>query len=695
LIGHLENRFLDYRFNNWSYEATPDSNIIIVSIDDNSLDYFAENGTSWPWPRSFYAHVVDYLTKAGASQIVFDMLFTHSDIDRSETDAEETDSLFANSIARSGVVTLGSVIDGKVFSMSMPIIDLGESGISNKTIQTYDSGITYPIAQFKKSCQNVGYTNILYDSDGVLRHVKPFFVIDDLQIPSLATAFIKNSKQVNSEWINDKFYINTKRVPIGNSGDLLIDWYGSSGPGGAFTYLSFLNVIQSASAERLGGKPAFNRDLFKGKIIIIGADASGLRDLKSTPVSPIDMHPGMEIWATVLSNFTQSDFIYPFPNIPLFLLLIGISISTLLSFDRMKARFAFIIMFGSILTFVLFSYILWLLTPRIFLPIVPALSVGIISYLVVLTNEMRERLFLKQVFGPYISPELMNVVYKTRKIPELGGEQINGTAFFSDLQHFTKISEKLGPTQLVTFLNEYLTDMTDILIKNGGTLDKYEGDAIIAFFGAPVHTSVHPVNAVHAAIDMQKRLGQLREKWQSEGDKWPQEVKNLQMRIGINSGEMLVGNVGSRGRMNYTMMGDTVNVAARLESSAKQYGISIHISDETAKGLPDSIALRNLGKKRLVGKSQASESYEVLGNFNELNAEAKRMLTIWSSALEAVTVRAWNEANDLFLQTNELESTRPGQIVNPSKLYLDIRLPYWRDQELDDNWEAIWEFENK
>ena len=147
--------------------------------------------------------------------------------------------------------------------------------------------------------------------------------------------------------------------------------------------------------------------------------------------------------------------------------------------------------------------------------------------------------------------------------------------------------------------------------------------------------------------------------------------------------------------MNYTMMGDTVNVAARLESSAKQYGISIHISDETAKGLPDSIALRNLGKKRLVGKSQASESYEVLGNFNELNAEAKRMLTIWSSALEAVTVRAWNEANDLFLQTNELESTRPGQIVNPSKLYLDIRLPYWRDQELDDNWEAIWEFENK
>ena len=686
---------MDYRFNSWSYQAKPDSNIIIISIDDTSLDYFAENGTSWPWPRSFYAHVVDYLTIAGASQIVFDMLFTHDDLDRSETDVEETDSLFATSINNSGTVTLGSVIDGNIFTSPQSNMNRLEYGISIAGQTTLDGGITFPIPMLKKACQNVGYTNILYDSDGILRHVKPFFVLDSVRIPSLAAALSNNPIQANSEWINDKFYINTKRVPINKSGDLLIDWYGPSGPGRTFKYLSFLNVIQSASAESFGGTPDLNKDIFKSKIVIIGADASGLRDLKSTPVSPIDMHPGMEIWATVISNFTQNDFIHPFPNIVLYLLLVGISISTLISFDKMKAKFAFMVMAGSIFAFILLSYILWSLTPRVFLPVVHALSVSIISYLVVLSNEMRERLFLKQVFGPYISPELMAVVYKTRKIPELGGEQVNGTAFFCDLQHFTKISEKLGPTQLVNFLNEYLTEMTDVLIKNGGTLDKYEGDAIIAFFGAPVRTKAHHVNAVQAAINMQKRLGQLREKWDSEGDKWPPEVKNLQMRIGINSGEMLVGNGGSRGRMNYTMMGDTVNVAARLESSAKQYGILIHISDDTANALPDSIVLRNLGKKRLVGKLHVSESYEVLGNLNEANTETLRMLPIWSSALEAVADRAWDEAHDLFLQTSELENTRPGQIINPSQLFLNICIPYWRDQKLADNWEAVWEFENK
>ncbi|MCF7823509.1 MAG: adenylate/guanylate cyclase domain-containing protein [Candidatus Marinimicrobia bacterium] len=696
VIDDLEKRLLDYRFQNWSHTAKPDSNIIIISIDNSSLDYFAENGISWPWPRSFYAHVVDYLTDAGAKQIVFDMLFTHADADRSETDAEETDTQFALAMERSKRSILGEMINGDIFNQSQSHSELDKNGTSNLDTLRGESVIVRPIPLLMGACQGVGHTNILPDEDGILRHTKPLFKRSGMHVFSLAAvAYIQGSGIRNIKWDDEHLVMGNTEVPLTNGDDLLLDWYGSPGPMGSFPYLSFSSVIQSASAVKNGGIPQFKLEYFKDKIVFIGADAAGLRDLKSTPVSQRDMHPGMEIWATALSNLNQKDFIYPFSTFVLYLITMLISFTALLSFDRMKARYAFGILLGSFAAFVALAYVLWMMHPRYFLPIVPAIMVSVLSYLVVLSNEMRERLFLKQVFGPYISPELMKVVYRTREIPELGGDQIEGTAFFSDIQDFTGISEKLGPTQLVSLLNEYLTEMTDILIAHGGTLDKYEGDAIIAFFGAPVHNQNHPLNAVTAAIEMQKGLDRLREKWRHEGDMWPPEIKDIQMRIGINSGEMMVGNVGSRGRMNFTMMGDTVNVAARLETSAKQYGILTHISAETARNLPESISSRSLGKSRLAGKSQVSESFEILGYTADLSQEEKELLKLWPQGLEAIRERDWDLAASLFKKTKQLERQITRQATNPSHVYLEVRIPYWRSLELGDDWQAIWEFDKK
>lgn len=696
IFADLENQFLDIRFRNWSGDLQADSNIVIISIDDGSLDYFAENGTAWPWPRSFYAYLVDYLNSEGASVIIFDMLFTHFDADRSETDAEETDGAFAEALRNNDRNVLGMIIDGHAFEESEPDHELIQTGQSALNNALSDSLLEIPIQVLSEACSWLGHTNISPDRDGIFRHIKPFTKVNEQRIPSLASAaYLIIHPEAKVEVLDQQLQIDELVVPLVGSGDLLINWYGEAGPSGVFTYLPFSSVIQSASAIKYGGIPSIQPGTFNNKIVIIGADAAGLRDLKATPILRGGLHPGMEVWATVLSNFTQNDFIYQFPKIPLFLILFGMGFVILYSFDHLKVRFAFPIILLQLLLYLLLAYLLWSGDARILLPLVPPLLVSTLAYIIVFSNEMRERLFMKRVFGPYISPELMQLMYQTREAPSLGGEQITGTAFFSDLQGFTRFSEKLTPVKLVALLNEYLTVMTDSLMELRGTLDKYEGDAIIAFFGAPVADEEHAHQGVKAAITMQRGLADLRKKWESEGDDWPEEIKDLQMRIGINSGEMLVGNVGSKGRMNFTMMGDTVNVAARLESSAKQYGVLTQISEVTARQMPPEIILRRLGATQLVGKSRAAVSYEVFGYAQDLSQADHELLQIWPKALTAINDQDWDLAESLFQQTLALERQYAGRPTNPSQVYLDIRIPNWREQELAADWEAVWVFDSK
>ena len=214
-------------------------------------------------------------------------------------------------------------------------------------------------------------------------------------------------------------------------------------------------------------------------------------------------------------------------------------------------------------------------------PIIAIISTYIGFFLYNFLIAEKDKRFLKNTFGTYISPELIDQMYENKEEPQLGGNEGYHTAFFTDIQSFSGFSEKLSAPDLVELLNDYLTEMTDILLANKGTLDKYIGDAIVAFYGAPAPVQDHEYWGCLTAIKMQERLAQLRTKWQSEGDRWPQIVHNMQNRIGINSGPMVTGNMGSSMRMNYTMMGDTVNLAARLEASAKQYGIYIQVAEET------------------------------------------------------------------------------------------------------------------
>ena len=241
-------------------------------------------------------------------------------------------------------------------------------------------------------------------------------------------------------------------------------------------------------------------------------------------------------------------------------------------------------------------------------------------------NEKQDKKFLRDTFGTYIAPKVLDKMYEKKQAPKLGGVEGYHTAFFSDIQNFSTFSEVLEPERMVSLMNEYLTVMSKVVLSNEGTLDKYIGDAIVAFYGAPAPVDDHEYYACRTAVIMQKRLSEMRDKWQGEGDRWPEIVHNMQNRIGINTGQMVTGNMGSTMRMNYTMMGDTVNLAARLESSAKQYGIYIQVANESYIACKDKFIWRDLDFVRVMGKTEPAQVYELIAIAGEETDKEKTCL---------------------------------------------------------------------
>tara|TARA_B100000683_G_C12441594_1_gene536346 strand:- start:589 stop:1458 length:870 start_codon:yes stop_codon:yes gene_type:complete len=289
-------------------------------------------------------------------------------------------------------------------------------------------------------------------------------------------------------------------------------------------------------------------------------------------------------------------------------------------------------------------------------------------------------------------------MYESGEPPKLGGDCGIITAYFTDIQGFSSFSEKLSATELVELLNEYLSAMTDILLEEGGTLDKYEGDAIIAFFGAPMPLEDHAVRSCRVALGMQNALLDLRKKWVSEGDKWPQIVHDMRMRIGINSGEIVTGNMGSAMRMNYTMMGDSVNLAARLEEAAKQYGIFTQVSMFTKDMLEDKFVMRELDTMRVVGKKEPVTTYDLLGEVGKTEEDLLTLQSLFHEALDLYRNQKWDEAIEGFNKSLEYENKRfpdlEGKKTNPSLIYID-RCNQFKENPPPEDWDGVFTLTSK
>ena len=288
-----------------------------------------------------------------------------------------------------------------------------------------------------------------------------------------------------------------------------------------------------------------------------------------------------------------------------------------------------------------------------------------------LFSEQKDKSFLKETFGKYVSPKLIEEMYTSKKIPELGGESGIRTAFFSDIQSFSSIAEQMSSSELVELLNEFLSAQTEIIINHNGTLDKYEGDAILAFFGAPVFFKDHAKAALDSGIALHQNLKILTKKWINEGTKWPLLAQNMKMRIGINSGEMVTGNMGSKHHMNYTMMGDVVNIAARLESSAKQYGIYFHTTEDTliAAG-ENNYCWRYIDRVQFVGKTVWHQTIEILEYKHVNNDRKNKLVKYFNAGLNLYYNQKWDEAIKQFSNSIKYETNNDEKDINPSKIYI-------------------------
>ena len=467
-----------------------------------------------------------------------------------------------------------------------------------------------------------------------------------------------------------------KRIPIGEHGEYLIKYKGRfnrvTPETRTFKHISYYDIFRDTT----------NLDQYAGKTIILGSSVSALFDIVNGPHE--ENVPAILVHASIIKNILEDDYLtvlnerhqrYAVILLALISTLIGLYFR---SFASLFFTITLAILY-TLLAYICFKHNIYIGVSKQLLAII---ATNTLAMVVQAYFESKEKKFITSSFKQYISPELIDEMVAGGVTPQLGGEESNITAYFTDIQSFSTFSEQIGnPTKLVELLNEYLTAMTEVLTtKNKGTLDKYEGDAIIAFFGAPMKYDDHAKRACDTALDMQSELLKLRKKWHSEEKKWPNVVLNMHMRIGINTGNIVTGNMGSTMRKNYTMMGDEVNLAARLESAAKQYGAYIHICKNTIDQLVEQktnnqYIYRPLDIIRVVGKDEPVETYELLAYANDKDSsKLKKLCKLWEQARAAYLDMQWDKAIELFTQClayePHLPERDPGSKTCPSQVYI-------------------------
>ncbi len=530
-----------------------------------------------------------------------------------------------------------------------------------------------------------------------------------------------------------------------------IDWMSQFIPGEIPDWILALDPDQqNEMMEMLGIGSEFDvtSSPFYNKIILIGSTVEITHDFKYTPfynyLGISQFTPGVETHANAVQTILDQNFIRcyggkiteinsdVYSNRALvyhFLLIAGLSIITYLFVILLSPFFAGVMTFIEVCIFIAVSLglftndLMWAVKsllsfvftdnfvmshPKIFqsslplpgdsvlIPITAPLAGIAFTYLSNMVfqyiNERKDKNYLKNTFGAYISHDLIDKMYEEKQEPKLGGVAGYHTAFFSDIQSFSSFSEVMEPEELVSLMNEYLTEMTDILIKQHGTLDKYIGDAIVAFFGAPVPVDNHEYLACITALEMQNKLNDLREKWE-KGD-YPKIVHEMQHRIGLSSGKMVTGNMGSKMRMNYTMTGDAVNLGARLETSCKQYGVYIQVEETLYQAVEDHFEWRFLDYVRVKGREKPVNTYELLGRKGEVSDSILKMRDHFEDAYSFYTQQKWREAIKRFTASEELEEMFPGRITNPSAVYIE-RCKYLKRNHPDKDWDGVWTLKEK
>lgn len=627
VFTNLENKSRDFRFRIFSDPKKADPNIVIVTVDEESLNFYRENFGTWPWPREVFASLIEYLAAGGARAIAFDILFSEPDIDNPQSDL-----LLSNATAEFGRVIYSVVLrDERASGVEDYEAMLGRLFLrehrsmlvenSSDILFTDHLSATLPFAGALLASRGVGVINLVADSDGPSRSIYPIFKYDGSYYPSLALALAlaldDGEERDDAATIDERHVLHIKdyEIPLLPDGRMPLCWHG---PFGTYRYYSIGDLLESMRATNAGEIPRVSPDEFKGKIVLVGATATSLFDLRATPFSPV--YPGVELNATAIDNIINGDFVRHSPQWVTILLISLFSLFVSLVLVRFGTPYFSIFVlvvaisgFGGVAG-LLFQY------KKIMLDTVAPASAILASFVGSLVlnylTEGRAKQKFKEAFAKYVSPDVAEEISKN--IDDLKvdvGERREVTILFSDIRGFTSLSEKLPPEEVVRRLNVYFGAMVEIVFAHGGTLDKYIGDAIMAFFGAPKSDPEHAAHACLTALEMKRRLEDINREFKKEG------IAELKIGVGINTGEVVVGNIGSERRMDYTVIGDHVNLASRLEGLNKNFGTSIIVSEYT-RARAEGFVVRDLGEVEIRGKEHPVRIYELIGG--EEDGEALR-----------------------------------------------------------------------
>ena len=596
----------------------PLDSIAIVAIDDKSLQEIGR----WPWNRTIFAKTVDFLSESKALGI---------DVAFFESSTTEQDAMLGNALSRGSTVI---PVEFTKFEKT------GSRVIGKEMLQ--------PPEEIKKA-KAYGYVNVVTDKDGVTRAVK--MDVSD-EYPAFANAVYEVYWGKKSQTQDSRFIVNFV------------------GPPGSYKYHSLTDIYN----ERV------DKNEFKDKLVLIGATSPDMHDDYFVPTSKGKAMPGVEVHANTIQTLINKDFLREQPGYTVILSIIisALLLTILIITTRIRIAtiaapvLAALYIFCSIY---IFNY--GIIMNLIYVPLTIAITYTS-EVLHLYYGTKKEKQQIKNAFGKYVSPQVLGEILKDPDKLKLGGDRKDITVFFSDIRGFTTISESLTPEQLVHLLNEYLSAMTEIAMKHEGVVDKFIGDAIMAFWGAPLEQPEHAKMACLTSLEMMKELRKMQEKWRKEG------TPEIKIGIGLNSGPAVIGNMGSYERLSYTAMGDTINLGSRLEGLTKQYGVGILISENTKAKISNEFITRALDIVTVKGKKKPIKIYELVCMASELTEKQKQTIETYEKGLELYLKRKFTEAIKEFEKVNDYAS----------KAFIE-RCKEFKKNPPPKDWEGVWEFKTK
>ena len=642
-VERLELLTLDARYVLGLGRTPPRDDIVVAWIDQESMDYLDQNGVPFPWPREVYAQVLQHLREIGARAVVFDILYD-------QRGNAEDDRAFGDALARGSRVPGEKGDEGTCDVLAMKFVKHRETGRDEAETRAFaargldvpelervrERGIVLPIEELAAGADQLGFVNIRPDDDKVFRRYdllrtwgppgEPVRAHPSLALATALAIAPGTMMEMHQGggiqlWDDSAPLISTDR-----SAWMLLNFRGKEF---TFPHVKFVNILESINRIASGEEPIYARERFRDKIVLVGIHAEGYEDAHPTPLS--ESFPGVELHATALDNLLQCDPLWA-PRWELPLAALAAVLATTAVFAVPGVVMPLTLLAALLAAGLVVALFLW--TSLLAVPLAAPLLAGGTSasgaFLYRLVVEGKQKRAMRRAFGSYLAPDVLREVLRDPDAVRLGGELREVTLLFTDLQGFTGFAERARPEELVAFLGDYFTRMCQPILAERGVIDKFIGDAIMAFFGAPIATRDHGRAAVRAALAALATSARIAAELAARG------LPPVETRIGIHSGPAVVGNMGSAERFDYTAIGDTVNLASRLEGANKAFGTRCLVSETAWAAAGAEILGREVGKIGVAGRSAPIGVFEPLA-LRAHASEAERALAArWGEAVRAL-----------------------------------------------------------